>query len=139
MREALAHGSAQGTHLTADLSGCAAAHPWMTNVSALRQACLDAVAKVGLQAVGDCFHGFEPAAPGQAAGVTGVVLLAESHLAVHTWPEHGVVTLDVFVCNLLVDNAARAQTLLNSLVRGFEPVSQSVQAVCRAIPAADKT
>lgn len=139
MRDPRPHGSAQGTHLTADLSGCAATHPWMTNVPALRQACLDAVAKVGLHAVGDCFHGFAPAAPGQAAGITGVVLLAESHLAVHTWPEHGVVTLDAFVCNLLVDNAERAQSLLSSLVRGFEPGRQSIQAVCRAIPAADKT
>ena len=44
--------------------------------------------------VGDSFHQFEP------QGVTGTVLLAESHLAIHTWPEQGFVTIDVYVCNL---------------------------------------
>jgi spermidine synthase/S-adenosylmethionine decarboxylase len=128
-----------GTHLTADLAGCRAAHPWMTQVHALREACLQAVAQAGLQAVGECFHGFAPSLEGQPAGVTGVVLLAESHLAVHTWPEHGVVTLDVFVCHMRTDNAARAQALLDTLVRGFEPAHQCVQAIRRGIPAADNT
>ena len=129
----------QGTHLTADLAGCAASHPWMCQPEALRAACLQAVARVGLQAVGEHFHGFEPAQGHQTAGVTGVVLLAESHLAVHTWPELGVVTLDVFVCNLLSDNAERAQTLLDQLVTGFEPQQQARQAIRRAIPDAIST
>lgn len=129
----------QGTHLTADLAGCAAGHPWMCQPEALRAACLQAVAQAGLQTVGDRFHGFEPAQGQQTAGVTGVVLLAESHLAVHTWPELGVVTLDVFVCNLLSDNAERAQMLLDQLVAGFAPLQQARQAICRAIPDAAST
>jgi len=128
-----------GTHLTADLAGCNAKHPWMTQTDALRAACLHAVAQSGLQAVGDRFHAFAPASPGQPAGVTGVVLLAESHLAVHTWPEHGVVTLDVFVCHMRTDNAERAHALRDALVRGFEPAHQSLHAIRRGIPVADKT
>jgi S-adenosylmethionine decarboxylase proenzyme len=128
-----------GTHLTADLAGCSAEHPWMTQVHDLREACLQAVSQAGLHTVGDRFHGFAPSVDGQPAGVTGVVLLAESHLAVHTWPEHGVVTLDVFVCHMRTDNAARAQALLDALVRGFKPARQSVQAIRRGIPAAAKT
>jgi S-adenosylmethionine decarboxylase len=57
----------------------------------------------GLRSVNELFHRFEPAARG---AVTGVVLLAESHLAVHTWPELGAVTLDVYVCNFGGDNSA---------------------------------
>lgn len=129
----------KGTHLTADLAGCDAAHPWMTQPEALRQACLLAVTEAGLQAVGERFHGFEPAQGHQVAGVTGVVLLAESHLAVHTWPELGVVTLDVFVCNLLSDNAERAQGLLDTLVAGFEPTRQSRHTLLRALPEARNT
>lgn len=129
----------QGTHLTADLAGCAVGHPWMTQTDALRQACLQAVADAGLQTVGDRFHGFEPAQGHQTAGVTGVVLLAESHLAVHTWPELGVVTLDVFVCNLLSDNGDRAQRLLDALVAGFEPAHQSRHTLLRALPEARNT
>jgi len=72
--------------------------------------------------VGELFHRFAPAAPDRApGGVTGVVLLAESHLAVHTWPELGAVTLDVYVCNFGADNSARARALLDALVRAFAP------------------
>jgi hypothetical protein len=59
------------------------------------------VAGSGLTPVGELFHRFEP-----GGGVTGVVLLAESHLAVHTWPELGAVTMDVYVCNFSGDNGA---------------------------------
>lgn len=131
--------SPRGTHLTADLAGCRATHPWMIQSGALREACLLAVAEAGLQAVGEQFHGFEPAQGHQTAGVTGVVLLAESHLAVHTWPELGVVTLDVFVCNLLSDNGARAQQLLDRLVAGFEPLHQSRHTLLRTLPDARNT
>lgn len=106
----------QGLHLTADLSGCAPGRAALTDIAALRTTCLDAVAGAGLLAVNDCFHAF--GAPG---GVTGVVLLAESHLAVHTWPEFGSVTVDVFVCNLQADNGERAEAALQAVVAAFSP------------------
>jgi len=106
----------QGLHLTADLRGCPVTQPAMTDPHALRGRCVAAVQAAGLQPVGELFHRFP--APG---GVTGVVLLAESHLAVHTWPELGAVTLDVYVCNLGADNSAKAQALLETLLAAFEP------------------
>jgi S-adenosylmethionine decarboxylase len=105
-----------GHHLTADLSGCPAAAPAMTDPQALRRLCIEAVRAAGLTPVGELFHVFPP--PG---GVTGVVLLAESHLAVHTWPERGAVTLDAFVCNISVDNSAAAQRLVDQLIAAFAP------------------
>ena len=77
----------------------------MTHVQPLRTLCLHASEASGMTIVGDSFHQFEP------AGVTGTVLLAESHLAIHTWPEHGFVTIDVYVCNYTTDNSAKAGTL----------------------------
>ena len=113
-----------GLHLTADLRGCPAARPAMTQPRALRSACLAAVHRAGLTPVGELFHRFTPA-PGAAqdtpVGITGVVLLAESHLAVHTWPEIAAVTLDVYVCNLGADNSAKAHTLLAALIEAFGP------------------
>jgi S-adenosylmethionine decarboxylase len=113
-----------GLHLTADLTHCSATRPLMLAPAALREVCIAAVRAAGLQPVGELFHRFE-AAPGAAAdtpvGVTGVVLLAESHLAVHTWPEIAAVTLDVYVCNLGADNSAKAHALLESLVAAFAP------------------
>ncbi len=113
----------QGLHLTADLRGCAACRPVMTETDTLREACLGAVESAGLTAVGELFHRFVPASPTAAApsGITGVVLLAESHLAVHTWPELEAATLDVYVCNLGADNSARAEALMDALVAAFAP------------------
>ena len=111
----------EGLQLTADLRGCDAAKPAMSQADALRRVCLDAVREVGLTPVGELFHAFAPAASGRIAGVTGVVLLAESHLAVHTWPEQGAVTVDVYVCNFGVDNSRRAEALLDALLKAFAP------------------
>jgi S-adenosylmethionine decarboxylase len=106
----------QGLHLTADLAGCPVEPPAFTDPAALRSLCLQAVAGSGLRPVGELFHRFDG-----GGGVTGVVLLAESHLAVHTWPELGAVTLDVYVCNFNGDNSARAHALLEALEKAFAP------------------
>jgi S-adenosylmethionine decarboxylase len=121
----------QGLHLTADLRGCPSAGAAMTEPVALRSLCLQAVAEAGLQAVGELFHRFPP--PG---GVTGVVLLAESHLAVHTWPELCAVTLDVYVCNLGADNSAKAQALMASLQAAFAPAQVEQHRLPRGAAAA---
>lgn len=112
----------QGLHLTADLRGCDASQPAMTELDALRTLCLQAVRDAGLQPVGELFHRFAQAAGATGpVGITGVVLLAESHLAVHTWPEIGSVTLDVYVCNFGADNTARAHALTDRLLAAFAP------------------
>jgi S-adenosylmethionine decarboxylase len=135
----LDHLAVQGLHLTADLSGCSPEHPWMCNAPALAESCRAWVRHAGLNAVSECFHAFSPANPGQLGGVTGMVLLAESHLAVHTWPERGAVTLDVFVCNLSQDNSDKAHALMDALIRGFEPSQVHRQALRRGMPASSKT
>jgi S-adenosylmethionine decarboxylase len=132
----------RGLHLTADLRGCAVARPLMTEPAALRSICLDAVAAAGLRPVGELFHRFAPPAGTDAsdatapAGITGVVLLAESHLAVHTWPELEAATLDVYVCNLGADNSARAESLLAALIAAFAPSAVERHALERGAAAA---
>lgn len=66
--------------------------------------------------------------------MTGVVLLAESHMAVHTWPEQAAVTVDVYVCNFLQDNSARAEALLAALTGLFAPTRQCVHRLQRGTP-----
>jgi len=118
-----------GLHLTADLRDCDPSRAAMTDTDALRVLCLDAVRAAGLGAVGELFHRFP--SPG---GITGVVLLAESHLAVHTWPEIASVTLDVYVCNFGGDNSQRAHTLMSSLTASFAPGSVQRQSLRRGVP-----
>ncbi len=124
----------RGLHLTADLCGCAAGAPLMTQTPALRTVCLAAVARAGLTPVGELFHRFDPAphaSESSAGGITGVVLLAESHLAVHTWPEIDAATLDVYVCNLGADNSARAELVLALLIEAFAPTMIERHAIQR--------
>ena len=124
----------QGLHLIADLRGCAADRPVMTEPEVLRDLCLAAIGRAGLHAAGELFHRYAPAPdalPAAPVGITGVVLLAESHLAVHTWPELGAATLDVYVCNLGADNSARAEALCAELVAAFAPASVERHALGR--------
>lgn len=119
----------QGLHLTADLRGVDPALAPMTDPDRLAAACREAVMRAGLQGVAELMHRFGPA-DGQS-GITGVVLLAESHLALHTWPELGAVTLDVYVCNYGGDNSGKASALLEALVAVFQPARVSRQQLLR--------
>ena len=112
----------QGLHLTADLFQCKPQGDLLFDLVRLRQCCLELIEKAELCAVGDRFHRF-PDFEGHPGGVTGMVLLAESHLALHTWPEHAAVTLDVYVCNFSTDNSVKAEELLQALIQRFAPAS----------------
>ncbi|QMV75472.1 adenosylmethionine decarboxylase [Comamonas piscis] len=109
-----------GLHLTADLYDCQCPAAWLVDAQALAALCNQAVADAGLTRMHDSWVPF-PSHNGQPGGVTGVVLLAESHVAIHTWPELGHVTLDVYVCNFSGDNSGKAQQVLDALVGGLQP------------------
>jgi spermidine synthase len=139
--------SMQGLHLTADLYGCGCeGHPagsaLLVDAGQLASLCGMAVARAGLTRVDEKFFTFPPW-QGQPGGVTGAVLLAESHLALHTWPERAGVTLDVYVCNFSTDNSAKAERLLEELVAAFTPRQRYAQRLLRgpepeAVPGQDR-
>ncbi len=105
----------KGLHLVANLYRCEGDARFLTDSALLRQFCLDTVIESGLTVVGDLFHQFE------GGGVTGAVVLAESHLAIHTWPELNSVTLDVYVCNYTQDNGAKARAVLDAFMTLYAP------------------
>lgn len=108
-----------GLHILAEFHDCACAPSLLLRVSDLRALCLSACGDPGLTVVAEAFHGFGTAeAP---AGATGAVVLAESHLAVHTWPELGSVTVDLYVCNFSQDNRAAAERAFRRLESVFQP------------------
>ena len=110
----------QGLHLTADLYQCRCDAAWLTDAAQLGDWCLQAVHAVGLQPVNQLFHTFPRTNLG-AGGVTATVLLAESHICLHTWPEQRAVTVDVYVCNFGGDHSAKARGLMTALVARFQP------------------
>ena len=110
----------QGLHLTADLYRCRCADEWLTDAAKLGDWCVQAVQAVGLQPVNQLFHTF-PGTPAGPGGITATVLLAESHVCLHTWPEQKAVTVDVYVCNFGGDQSAKARGLMFALVNRFQP------------------
>jgi S-adenosylmethionine decarboxylase len=115
-----------GLHLMGDLYECACGPAPMFDRDWLRQRCLNLVSKAGLTATGDYFHAFA------GGGVTGAVVLSESHLSVHTWPEHRYVTLDVYVCNYSANNRNKARQLFDRLLETFASRAPRVFALDRA-------
>ena len=92
-----------GLHLIGDLTGCRCDPQLLLDGERFRAKCLEMVAASGLTTMDATFHQFE------GSGFTGTVVLAESHLAIHTWPERQGLTLDVYVCNYSADNSAKAR------------------------------
>ncbi|MEZ5740749.1 MAG: polyamine aminopropyltransferase [Burkholderiaceae bacterium] len=120
----------QGLHLTADLYTCGCDISLMTVADELSGLCRRLIDKSGLTIVDEKFFTF-PDYEGEPGGVTGAVLLAESHLALHTWPERMGVTLDVYVCNFTTDNSMKAERLLDELIIAFAPGSSNTNRILR--------
>ena len=80
-------------HLIADFYNCD--RDILDDVDALREAMLATTTAVGGTRLADAFHKFQP------HGVSGTVVIAESHLSIHTWPEHGYAAVDIFTCGEL--------------------------------------
>ncbi|HEV8106474.1 MAG TPA: polyamine aminopropyltransferase [Burkholderiales bacterium] len=104
-----------GLHLIGDLTGCRCDPQLLLDGERFRAKCLEMVAASGLTTMDATFHQFE------GSGFTGTVVLAESHLAIHTWPERQGLTLDVYVCNFSGDNSLKARRLFDRLVDYFQP------------------
>lgn len=120
----------QGLHLIADLHDCRCPPAFLLDAAGLEAYCVDACRRHGLTVVGRLFHQFRDA-EARPAGVTGTVVLAESHFAVHTWPEIAGVTLDVYVCNFSADNSDRAQSLFAEAIAAFVPQRLEKKEVAR--------
>ncbi|MGA2548535.1 MAG: adenosylmethionine decarboxylase [Burkholderiaceae bacterium] len=108
-----------GNHWLVDFFGV---NPALLKDGARLEALLiQAAVAAGAQVLFSRFHSFGP-----ELGVTGVVLLAESHLSVHTWPESGFAASDIFMCG-----ATKPARALEVLVRGLAPTSQKLRVMQR--------
>lgn len=103
---------ALGRHLLAELHGCQP--DLLKRVDCVRDALVGAARACGATIVDVAFHEFNP------FGVSGVVVIAESHLSIHTWPEYGYAAVDVFTCGDVIDPEA-AVTYLASRFRCTTP------------------
>ena len=120
----------KGLHIIADLYNCQKSE-LLVSSEKLRELCVTACKSAGLTVLGDHFIQFDGADGTQQGGSTGAVVLAESHLAIHTWPERDGATLDVYVCNYTCDNTGKAEAVYKTLARALKPADVLVERVQR--------
>lgn len=113
---------ALGRHIVAEMSFCEA--ETLSNIAKVRDIMVRAAlaAKATVREV--AFHKFEP------GGVSGVVVLAESHLSIHTWPEFGYAAIDIYTCGDTADPWRACEFLAEK----FKAQSITTSVVERGIP-----
>ena len=99
--------NALGKHLLLELKDCD--KEILNDVSFIKGILLAAASEAGATVLGESFHQFNP------HGVSGVVIIAESHLCIHTWPEYGYAAADIFTCGNSVQPQKAAEVLVGKL------------------------
>jgi len=109
-----------GRHLIAEYYACDTA--LLDDVRRLRNAMLEAARLVGATVLGHTFRKFQP------QGVSGTVVISESHLSIHTWPDYRYVAVDIFTCGgldprpgflHLAEVLGASQSRVQEIVRGL--------------------
>ena len=113
---------ALGIHLLQELWGCRPEK--LNDVDFVREALLTAAYKARATVITHCFHRFSP------HGVSGVVVIAESHISIHTWPEAGYAAVDVFTCG----DKALPHRAAKYIRQVFSPTAHSEKELVRGIP-----
>ncbi|HEB37412.1 MAG TPA: S-adenosylmethionine decarboxylase [Thermoplasmatales archaeon] len=98
-----------GRHIIAELYGVPP--ELISREKTVKKIIEEAVDQAGLTRVGSVYNQFKP------HGVTGIVLIAESHVSVHTWPEYGLINLDIFTCG----DTSKAGEVFDLLIKSFRP------------------
>jgi len=99
--------NALGRHLLVELYDCN--KEVLNDLGLLRDVMVKAAVDCGAVVLGESFHHFNP------QGVSGVVIIAESHLSIHTWPEYGYAAVDIFTCGTFVNPDKAAEVLIEKL------------------------
>jgi S-adenosylmethionine decarboxylase len=115
-----------GHHYIAEASGCA--QDVIGKVEAVERIMVRAASAAGVQVWSISFHRFNP------NGVSGVIVISESHLSVHTWPEVGYVALDIFTCG----DSAKPQKAVQWALKEFGATNVHITEVTRGLEEGDK-
>jgi S-adenosylmethionine decarboxylase len=113
----------KGLHILAEID--TEAIEALTDYAAAKQLLQKLIEKHGLTIVGEVFANFE------SGGFTGVYCLTESHISIHTWPEFGRVTYDVFLSNFRNNNEAIVRDIHQELVAFFQPTALNLNELYR--------
>lgn len=104
-----------GKHILCELSGCSP--DILNNIERVREIMLAAALQAGATVIGESFHRFQP------QGVSGVVVISESHLSIHTWPERGYAALDFYTCGNIDPSVAMSYAATPLGAKSFDVVT----------------
>ena len=113
--------NALGKHLLLELKDCD--REVLNDLSFIKGLLPAAASEAGATVLGESFHQFKP------QGVSGVVIIAESHLFIHTWPECGYAAVDIFTCG----NSVKPEKAAQKLIRELGAKSHSILEIQRGI------
>jgi len=116
-----------GLHILADLYGVEADK--IDRVEDIRELLEGAVKFANLTKISSHYYQFQP------HGATGVILLAESHISIHTWPEHGLATVDVYTCG----DPSKAYKAMDYIITKLNPLRIDKQVHERGIVEEEKS
>ena len=117
-------------HILADFYGCGGDPAYLTAKGKTKARTLGMVRRSGFKIVASRFHKFSETSAGEG-GITGVIIVSESHLTIHTWPERGFVNVDVFFCNYSRDNTKKARAVFNEIKRLYHPKRMRIREIWR--------
>ena len=117
--------SGAGTHIIGNLKMCDHKFLFSLDMEKIKEETLEIIKRNNLMALGSYFHLFDN------GSFTGVIALAESHVAVHTWPELGTVNIDVYTCNYNHDNSENTRHMFDEVAALFRPGKIEKQEVKR--------
>ncbi|PZR26365.1 MAG: adenosylmethionine decarboxylase [Citrobacter freundii] len=100
-----------GTHIIASLQ--ATGPELLTQHEGFRKIVEQLISTHELQKLGEVYHDFSP------AGFTAVICLSESHISIHTWPEHGLINLDIYLSNFQRNNDGTTAAIYRSIKEYF--------------------
>lgn len=113
--------NALGKHLLLEMKDCD--KKILADLAMVRNAMVSAAQEAKATIVEIAFHEFSP------FGISGMVVIAESHLSIHTWPEYGYAAVDVFTCGDLI----KPEVAANYLIERFKCKSPSMVEMKRGI------
>jgi len=112
---------ALGTHLLVELRDC---NPEiLKDLNRVKEALVFAAKKAKATIIDVSFHEFNP------FGISGMVVIAESHLSIHTWPEYAYAAVDIFTCGDII----KPEIAANYLINQFESKNPSIVEMKRGI------
>ena len=112
---------ALGAHLLLELKECDS--DLLDDLDRVRGVMMRAAAESGATIVGEMFHKFEP------IGVTGIIVIAESHIGIHTWPEYSYAAVDIFTCG----ESLRPYRAAELIIQGLRCSEPSITEIKRGI------